>query len=65
MPESPTDRPVPDNLLKEGTRREIMVGRGRAILNWKEREIMVGRVREGKDVIWRSRNGKKRGKNCE
>ena len=28
MPESPTDRPVPDNLLKEGTRREIMVGRG-------------------------------------
>ena len=46
-------------------RRKVIIGRGRAILNWKEREIMVGRVREGKDVIWRSRNGKKRGKNCE
>ena len=46
-------------------RRKVIIGRGRAILSWKEREIMVGRVREGKDVIWRSRNGKKRGENCE
>ena len=57
MPESPTDRPVPDNLLKEGTRREIMVGRGRE-KGRKKKRMTVG-------IIINNRRERKRNNGSE